>query len=112
MISPASAKSVWAASRVRLAMRSSLVARHRRRRDRQDRAAEAIAAGMDLPVRHDRRDRVERGHHALPAIVVEAHVAVARVRVLPRHHEHGVAALDEPAHRASSAARDRGCSIS
>ena len=53
-----------------------VVARHGRRRDGEQRAADAIAAGMNLAVGHDGIDGIERRHHAFGAIGVEGDVAV------------------------------------
>ena len=60
-----------------------VLARHGGRGDGQDRAAQTVAAGMDLRAGHDLRHRVQRRHHALTPIVVEADVAVAPIGVLP-----------------------------
>ena len=75
-----------------------IVARHGRGGDGEQRAADAIAGGMHLAVRHDGVDRVERRHHAFGAIGVEGDVAVLGGGIAPRHHEDGEAALDEIAH--------------
>ena len=51
------------------------VARHRCRGDREQGAAEAIADGMDFLRAANRRDRIERRHHAKPAVVIERNIA-------------------------------------
>jgi hypothetical protein len=53
---------------------------------------------MDLEVRHDRRDGIERRHDALRAIVIESDVVVGGCGVAPGHHEHREAAFDEIPH--------------
>ena len=54
---------------------------------------------MNLLIRDDSADRIEGRHHPQPAVVVERQVAVARIGVLPRDHEDGVALLDQIAHQ-------------
>ena len=74
-------------------------ARHGRRGDGEQRAADAIADSVDLLGGQDGIDGIERRHDAFSAIGVEGDVAVLRRRVPPGHHEHGEAALDQIAHQ-------------
>ena len=68
--SPASVKSVCAASSVMRLQALIAVAGHGGGGDREQRAAEAIADGMHLLVRHDGGDRIERRHDAeLPVVL-------------------------------------------
>ena len=97
--SPASLKSVWAASSVIAREPVIAVARHGGGRDRQQRAADAIAAGVHLAVWHHLIDRVERRHDAGGAIAIERKVAIGGGRIAPGHHEHGETALDQIAHQ-------------
>ena len=60
-----------------------VVTRHRRRGDREQRAAEAIAGGVDLVARHDRRHSVECVHDAQAQVVVQLEVAVLARRIPP-----------------------------
>ena len=71
---------------------------HRRSRYRQQGAAQAIPQHMDFVSRHYLRDRVERGHHPLAAVVVERHVAVGLGHVVPGQAKHRVALVTQPAH--------------
>ena len=73
--------------------------RHRRRLDRQQRPAEAIARGMHALGAGDRLNRVERHARALLDIILHAEIAIRRVRVAPRDHEHGIALPHQPAHQ-------------
>ena len=75
------------------------VARHGGRRDRQDRAAEAVAAGMDAAAGKEAADLVQRRHHALGPIIVKCEIAVIRRRVAPADHEHHVAAPEQEFHQ-------------
>ena len=98
--SPASVKSACAAKKLDRPEALVAVARHRRRRDREQRAAQAIADAVDLLLRHDRRHGVERGHHAQRPVILHRQVAVLRPRILPRDHEDRVSAPgQEPDHR-------------
>jgi len=87
--SPASVKSVCAPSKGDRLQSGIAVPRHRRRCNRQQRSAQAIAKRMNLAVRHDVPDGRERGFHAEPAIVVEGDVAIPCPRIAPGNHEYG-----------------------
>ncbi len=75
------------------------VARHGSSGYRQQRAAQAIAHAVDFPFRADRRHGIQRRHHAQFSVIVETQLAVVVIGILPRHHEHGMAALDQVAHQ-------------
>ncbi|MGF6861689.1 hypothetical protein ABIE69_002262 [Rhodobacteraceae bacterium MBR-64] len=59
------------------------VARHRRRRDGQKRAAKTIAAGMHLLPRNDRVDHLQRLHDPLLAILLQRQFSVFRAGIAP-----------------------------
>src|SRR3546814_8785698 len=54
---------------------------------------------MDFLFRADRRDGIQRRHHAEPAVIVEADIAVVVIGILPRDHEDGMAAIDQIFHQ-------------
>ena len=93
--SPASVKSICAAKKPQRRQPVVAIACHRGGGDGQQRAAEAIAGRVHLPIRDDRRDRVERRHDSERAIVVERDVAILGTGVLPRDHEHGESLVDQ-----------------
>ena len=73
------------------------VARHGGGGRREQGAAEAVADRVNAPVRNDRRDRVESGHHAEAPVALHVEVPVLGRRVAPREAEHRVAPLDQVA---------------
>ena len=74
--------------------------RHPGERAGEQRAAQAVADGVDLALAGRLLDRVERGEIALRHVVVEALLGEPLVRVDPADHEHGVALRHRPAHEA------------
>ena len=73
------------------------VARHGGCGDGEDRAAQAIAAGVNLCAWGGGCNRVERRQNAEAAIIVEPEIAILRIRIAPGNHVDGEAALHEPA---------------
>ena len=65
-------------------------------RDGEQRAADAIADGVDLVFAGHLLDGVERGDHALAHILFEAFLRELGVGIDPGHHEHGDALIDAP----------------
>ena len=94
--SPAWVKSTWLANK--RGGRDALVAlrRHVGERDGEQRAADAIADGVDLGLAGRLLDGVERGERALAHVVLEALVAELRVRIDPGDAEHREALVDAP----------------
>ena len=70
---------------------------HGRRRDRQQRPAQAIADAVDLVRARDRYDRVERRHRPEAKIGVDIEVAVRALGIVPGQDEHGIALGHQPA---------------
>ena len=93
--SPASVKSVCAASSETLARRSSPIPGHCRRRDGQQRTAEAVADGVHGLGRDDGVYGVEGCHHAQAAIVVHAQVPIGLGGIAPGDHEDGMTLIDQ-----------------
>ncbi len=75
------------------------LARHRGGGDRQQRAAQAVAAGIDPGCTGIAHDGVEGCVDAEPAVVVQAQLAVDAGWILPRDHVDRVAMLDQVAHQ-------------
>ncbi len=67
------------------------IAGHGRRRNRQQRAAQAIPHGVHRAVRQHLTHHIERIHHAHVQVVVHRQVTVLCARVGPGHGEHRVA---------------------
>ena len=68
---------------------------HRRGRDREQGATQAITDRVDLLVRDNVADRVKRGHGSKASVVRHTEIAIGRTRVAPRDHEHRVALIDQ-----------------
>ena len=75
-----------------------VITRHRRGAGGQQRATETIANAMDLAVRNDLADRVQRGHRTQRMIVLHAEVALVYSRILPGDHEDCEPLLEQIAH--------------
>ena len=88
------------------------VTRHGGRGNRQERAAEAVADRVNLAVRHDGVDRIERGHHAELSVVVHPEIPVLCGRVLPGDDEHGEALVRQVPDEGVLPGTGRGCSTS
>ena len=74
-----------------------VVACHRGSSDGQQRAAKAVAGGMDLRITADRLHRVDRRHHTLRAVIIERRVAHLRAGITPGDREHGAPLRHQPA---------------
>ena len=74
-------------------------------RDREERAADAVADGVDLAFPGRAFDGIESGEDPVAEIVVEAALAMAFVGIDPGHHEHGVPLSDT--HQATNEFRGR-----
>ena len=74
------------------------IACHRCGGDGEQGPAKAITGRVDFPVRANGINRVERIHHAHPAIVVQRQVAVIGRGIAPRNDEDGEALLGQVLH--------------
>jgi hypothetical protein len=67
----------------------------RRRSDRKQRAAEAIADAVNWNAGYQMVDGIERRHHAVFSVVLQTEITIPGVRVLPRDHKDREALIDE-----------------
>ena len=74
--------------------------------DRQQRPAEAVTGGVDLPIGNDGAHGIEGGHDAHAPVVVHGEVAVGGVRIAPGDAEDGVAILHQVADQRNSLGDD------
>ena len=93
--SPASVKSVCAASSVRELKGESFCRAEIGGGHGQKRPAKAVADGVDLGVRDDGADRFQSLEHPQPEIIVQSQIPVMGRRVVPGDHEDRVATIDQ-----------------
>ena len=89
-------KSTWAAKNVAEATRSSPTAGHVGQRRRQQRAADAVADGVDLALAGRLLDDIQRLDHAVAGIILERLLRQMLVRIDPGDDEHRQPLVDAP----------------
>ena len=93
--SPASVKSVCAASMRNGIELGAFFAREIRCCDREQRATQAITHGIDPPIGNDRLDRIECRERAQTQVIIDPQVMISGTRIVPGNHEDGMAAINK-----------------